>query len=853
MGFRSFLILLSFFLLLALPYVAAKDSEVANEKEESTVPLKDLGRRGMIVTGDLDVNSVGLGLQVDSGLGIFDAFIASLSMIIVSEIGDETFIIAALMAMRHPKSIVLSGALSALIVMTVLSTGLGRIVPNLISRKHTNSAATVLYAFFGLRLLYIAWRSDSKSSQKKEMEEVEEKLEAGQGKTTFRRFFSRFCTPIFLESFILTFLAEWGDRSQIATIALATHKNAIGVAVGATLGHTVCTSLAVVGGSMLASKISQGTVAMIGGLLFLGFSLHHQSLSSGYSHHETQAELLHAYVIKNGSLQNLAISNYLLNLYVKKCQNLYHAHQLFNEILTRDIRTWTILISGFAQYEDFKMVLYLFRKMQSEGICPNHFTLSSVFKCCSTLCELRNGKAIHGWILTNEIGLDVILVNSVLDLYVKCGALDYAKRLFKSVEEIDTVSWNIMISAYLHIGDVERALDLFHGLNSKDVTSWNTIIDGLMKNGFERTSLELLYKMLESGHMFNAVTFSIALNLVSCLSLLELGKQIHGQVLRLVLHNNGFIRNSLLGMYCKCGKMEEASMTLRTIPVRISCDDSLADVVSWSSMISGYVRNGEYEIAFQTFRFMVNEHVVVDKFTLTSIVSACASKGILELGMQVHAHIQKIGHKVDAHLYSSLIDMYAKCGSLNDAIKIFKQINDLNVVLWTSMISGFGLHGQGHEAIELFECMMNEGIIPNEITFIGVLIACNHAGLLEEGCKYFELMQKVYDLYGRSGRLNEAKEFIQENGISHVSAVLKSFLSSCRLHKNVEMGNWASERLLKLEQSDAGSYILLSNMYSTDHRWEEAANVRSSMQQRKANKLPGLSWIQLKNQVHNFN
>jgi len=209
----------------------------------------------------------------DTGLGHLDAFFASLSIIVVSEIGDETFIIAALMAMRHPKSTVLSGALSALVVMTVLSTGLGRIVPNLISRKHTNSAATVLYAFFGLRLLYIAWRSDSKASQKKEIEEVEEKLEAGQGKSTFRRVFSRFCTPIFLESFVLTFLAEWGDRSQIATIALATHKNAVGVATGATLGHTICTSIAVVGGSMLASKISQGTVATIGGLLFLGFSL----------------------------------------------------------------------------------------------------------------------------------------------------------------------------------------------------------------------------------------------------------------------------------------------------------------------------------------------------------------------------------------------------------------------------------------------------------------------------------------------------------------------------------------------------------------------------------------------------
>ncbi|KAK4487954.1 hypothetical protein RD792_003692 [Penstemon davidsonii] len=253
-----------------------------DENAKSNGAIKDLGRRSKIfvdkiksgiVKEDKDPDSLNLAINLDTGLGVFDAFFASLSMILVSEIGDETFIIAALMAMRHPKSIVLSGALSALFVMTILSTGLGRIVPNLISRKHTNSAATVLYAFFGLRLLYIAWRSDSKASQKKEIEEVEEKLESGQGKSTFRRFLSRFCTPIYLESFILTFLAEWGDRSQIATIALATHKNAVGVAIGATIGHTICTSLAVIGGSMLASKISQRTVAAFGGLLFLGFSL----------------------------------------------------------------------------------------------------------------------------------------------------------------------------------------------------------------------------------------------------------------------------------------------------------------------------------------------------------------------------------------------------------------------------------------------------------------------------------------------------------------------------------------------------------------------------------------------------
>ncbi|PUZ44795.1 hypothetical protein GQ55_8G152500 [Panicum hallii var. hallii] len=263
-------------LLLAIVALLALAASVAAAAEDDASGIS-LGRRAGGFLHGLKKDAVAEGdhgVALDEvGPGLFDALFASLSMILVSEIGDETFIIAALMAMRHPKSIVLSGALSALYVMTVLSTGLGRIVPNLISRKHTNSAATVLYLFFGLRLLYIAWKSDPKGSQKKEIEEVEEKLESGQGKSTVRRFFARFCTPIFLEAFILTFLAEWGDRSQIATIALATHKNAIGVAVGASLGHTACTSLAVIGGSMLASKISQRTVATIGGVLFLGFSV----------------------------------------------------------------------------------------------------------------------------------------------------------------------------------------------------------------------------------------------------------------------------------------------------------------------------------------------------------------------------------------------------------------------------------------------------------------------------------------------------------------------------------------------------------------------------------------------------
>ncbi|XP_002983381.2 GDT1-like protein 3 [Selaginella moellendorffii] len=233
------------------------------------------GWRKAQISMDEAMNSTGALIQapgIFSGYGLLDAVFSSFSMIIVSEIGDETFIIAALMAMRHPRAIVLSGALTALALMTVFSTVLGRIVPNLISRRHVNSFATVLYTFFGLRLLYIAWKSGVTEKQN-ELGEVEEKLEGStHGKSRVRQFFTRFCTPIFLESFILTFLAEWGDRSQIATIALAAHKNAVGVTLGAIVGHTVCTSIAVVGGRILAMRISQRTVALIGGLLFLGFA-----------------------------------------------------------------------------------------------------------------------------------------------------------------------------------------------------------------------------------------------------------------------------------------------------------------------------------------------------------------------------------------------------------------------------------------------------------------------------------------------------------------------------------------------------------------------------------------------------
>ncbi|XP_057435755.1 putative pentatricopeptide repeat-containing protein At3g23330 [Lotus japonicus] len=591
-------------------------------------------------------------------------------------------------------------------------------------------------------------------------------------------------------------------------------------------------------------------------------SSHHSTLS--YVSSPPPLGALHAQYLKNGSLQTLNSANYILNLYVKS-SNLDHAHKLFDEIPHRDTQTWTVLISGFARAGSSEMVFSLFREMQAKGACPNQYTLSSVFKCCSAEKNLQLGKGVHAWMLRNGVDADVVLVNSILDLYLKCKAFEYAERLFELTGEGDVVTWNIMIRAYLGAGDVEKSLDMFRNLPSKDVVSWNTIIDGLIRCGYERRALELLFCMVENGTEFSEVTFSIALILASSLSLVELGKQLHGRVITLALNGDNFINSSLVEMYCKCGRTDKASVILKDVPLNLLRTGNSGGIVPWNSMVSGYVWNGKYEDCLKTFRSMVHELAIVDIRTVTTVISACANAGLLEFGRQMHAYIQKIGHRIDAYVGSSLIHMYSKSGSLDDAWVIFRQINEPNVFLWTSMISGCALHGKGKQASSLFEGMLNQGIVPNEVTFLGVINACSHVGLLEEGSTYFRMMKDVYcinpgvehctsmvDLYGRAGCLIETKNFIFENGISHLTSVWKSFLSSCRLHKNIEMGKWVSEMLLQVAPSDPEAYILLSNMCTSNHRWDEAAMVRSLMHQRGVKKQPGQSWIQLKDQTHTF-
>ncbi|GFQ00406.1 putative pentatricopeptide repeat-containing protein at1g68930 [Phtheirospermum japonicum] len=580
-----------------------------------------------------------------------------------------------------------------------------------------------------------------------------------------------------------------------------------------------------------------------------------QFVCSYSSFPQCNPQVYHSALIKNGSTHVLQVVNYLLFLYLKTSHSTDHARKLFDEIPQRDVKTWTILISGFSRYGLHRIALDYFTKMQNEGmVAPNAFTLSSVLKCCASVNNgLLIGKSIHGWIITNGINPDVALQNAVLDLYAKFSVFDYVKRFFEMMSDKDSTSWNIVMANKLSNGDISEILEFFYRLPIKSVSSWNTIIDGLLHRGFDRKALDLLYEMVKDGPVFDRVTFSISLVLASSIKCLELGRQIHGHLLRVGINGDSFVSTTLLDMYCKCRKMDKALLIFHELK---NDDDLTAQTVSWSTMIAGYVQNGMIIDALVCFNSMMHARIEVDLYTLTTIVVASANTARLEPGRQIHAHTLKSGHGQDIFLCSSLIDMYAKCGMLDDALSFFQKTRARNIVLWSAMISSYAMHGLGNEAVQLFELMRNEGIKPNKVSFVGILTACSHASLIEDGCKYFKMMRDEYDiqpgvqhfvcmvdLFGRAGHLEEIKGFVNDNGIHDLREVWKAYLSCCWLHKNVEMTNWVSKKLIEMDPHEADSYVLASNTYSANHVWEEAEKVRGLMVERDVKKLPGQSWI----------
>ncbi|XP_010270910.1 PREDICTED: pentatricopeptide repeat-containing protein At3g24000, mitochondrial [Nelumbo nucifera] len=458
-------------------------------------------------------------------------------------------------------------------------------------------------------------------------------------------------------------------------------------------------------------------------------------------------------------------------------------------------------------------------------IDPDPMLYNKLLKKCTQLKRVKEGKIVHAHILNSKFKSDLYIQNSILHMYAKCGCLDDARSLFNEMPLKDMVTWTAMITGYSQNDKAEEAIELFP-------------------------------QMLKLGLKPNQYTFSSLLKASGAAPSDKNGRQIHAFCTKYGYESNVYVGSSLLDMYARFGKMEEAQLVFDGMVTR--------NEVSWNALIAGHARKGEGENTLRLFWEMLREDYKPTHFTYSSVFSGCASVGALEQGKWVHAYMIKSGGKLIAFLGNTLVDMYAKSGSIDDARKVFNRLETRDVVSWNSILTGCAQHGLARESLSRFEEMLRIGVKPNEITFLCVLTACSHGGLLNEGQHYFELMKKyqvepkvehyvtIVDLLGRAGLLDQAKEFIGEMPIEPTAAVWGALLGACRMHGNMELGTFAAERVFELDPHDSGPHVLLYNIYASAGRWVDAATVRKMMKESGVKKEPACSWVEIENTVHMF-
>eukprot|EP01018_Ginkgo_biloba_P015477 Gb_20634 [translate_table: standard] len=536
-------------------------------------------------------------------------------------------------------------------------------------------------------------------------------------------------------------------------------------------------------------------------------------------------EELHANIIKIGFVLDVTVSNALITMYAK-CRNLEDALRNFDKMPERNVVTWNAIIAGYAQNGHGKEALELFCQMQLGWIKLNHITFASVLSACAALATLQQGEEAHAHIIRSGYESDISVSNALVTMYAKCGSMEAAHKIFNKILERDIVSWNAIIAGYAQNEQGGHALNFF-------------------------------CKMQLAGMKPNEFTFPSILSACASLVALEEGKGVHAHIIRTGFLLETSAWNALITMYANCGVISDALKLFDKIPTR--------DKSSWNAMIGGYSQNGYGEEALKLFCQMLWVGLKPDEITFVILLSTCAMLAALEQGKQIHTHVIKTGFELYISSGSSLITMYAKCGSIEDAVKVFDKMSERNVISWTAMIAGYAQHGCGQEALQLFELMQQAGVKPNPITFIGVLSACSHVGLVTEGRCYFDSMSRdhgmtpsvehyacMVDVLGRAGRLDEAEEFINSTPLEHGTTLWRILLGACRIHGNMELGERAAKCILQLEPEEVSSYVLLSNIYAAAGKWDDVANVRQLMKDRGVKKEPGRSWIEVRNRVHTF-
>ncbi|PSR87448.1 Pentatricopeptide repeat-containing protein [Actinidia chinensis var. chinensis] len=514
---------------------------------------------------------------------------------------------------------------------------------------------------------------------------------------------------------------------------------------------------------------------------------------------------------------------------------------LFNKYVDKSsVSSWNSVIAELTRGGDSLEALRAFSSMRKLSLIPDRSTFPCAIKSCSALSDLRSGKQAHQQAFVFGFGSDLFVSSALIDMYSKCSQLHDARKMFDEIPQRNVVSWTSLLTGYVQNDNATKALSLFK---------------------------ELLIQVSECERQNEEGGNQVYIDSVAMVSVLSACSRVSGKSITEGVHGfaikRGFggdlgVENTLMDAYAKCGDVGVSRKVFDGMIER--------DGVSWNSMIAVYAQNGLSAEALQVFYDMVwNKDVCYNAVTLSTVLLACAHSGSLQMGKCIHDQVVKMGLEDDVFVGTSVIDMYCKCGRVAMARRAFDRIKEKNVKSWTAMVAGYGMHGRAREALEVFYEMIRARVKPNYITFVSVLAACSHAGLLDEGWHWFRNMEHKFDiepgvehygcmvdLLGRAGFLNEAYGLIKEMKVRPDFVIWGSLLAACRIHKSVELAEISARKLFLLDPSNCGYYVLLSNIYADAGRWKDVERMRILMKNNGLVKPPGFSLVEIKGRVHVF-
>ncbi|PQQ19200.1 pentatricopeptide repeat-containing protein [Prunus yedoensis var. nudiflora] len=522
---------------------------------------------------------------------------------------------------------------------------------------------------------------------------------------------------------------------------------------------------------------------------------------------------LHSLIFKSGLDGEVFVGNALISMY-SRWRRLIEARSVFDEMKNKDLVSWNAILSGYSQEGNHGLeAIFVFIEMVREGMGLDHVSFTSAVSACGHEMNLELGKQIHSLTIKSGYGSHVSVCNVLVSTYSKCEFTQDAKLVFQCMNDRNVVSWTTMISI-----DEEDAISLFNEMR-----------------------LDAVYP--------NDVTFVGLIHAISARKLVEEGEMIHGFCIKTGFLSKHNVFNSLITMYAKSESMHDSIKVFEELNCR--------EIISWNALISGYAQNGLCQDALKTFLVATMESKP-NNYTFGSVLSAIGDAHDISLkyGQRCHSSLIKLGLVTDPIIAGALLDMYAKRGSICESKRVFSETPHKSQFAWTAIISAYAGHGDYDSVIELFKEMEREGVRPDSVTFLSVLTACSRKGMVEMGRHLFHSMVKDYhiepspqhyssmvDMLGRAGKLEEAKELMSRIPGQPGFSLLQSLLGACRIHGNVEMAERVADTLMRLEPTESGSFVLMSNLYAEKGDWEMVAKVRKGMRDKGVRKEVGYSWV----------